>query len=851
MIRIWRDRRPEALACLAATLFAACAFGFFAELPALRNAELHTLDMRFQLRGPRRPGPEIVLVMLDEPSIARLGRPPFSRALFADIVNRLHEAGARVVALDLLFSESQASLPPSLHTTLEKAVTALDDGAHKAVRAEIQRQLDVAAPDHAFAEAIHASGNVIAAYAFLFGAPAGAADVILANASVPPTLQRSAYRIVRAVPGAATPVMPVVSGVLMPIPEVAEAAAGLASVNVIYDTDGSLRFDPAVLRYGDDYFPTLPLAVVQRWWGLAPGEVMVETGRGLRFGDRFIPTDESMHLLVNYRGPEGTFPRVSLADVVAGRVPPQIFRDRIVLVGASALGLADTIVTPFSSALPRVERYASIADMILRGDALRRDDTTKLVDIVILLFAGLLVGTSCAAMSGVRATGVAAAATVGAMAMAYVAFIGWGVWLHVVGPVSMIGINFAAVTATRMAREEHRRRTAERALRESEERYALAARGANDGLWDWNLVTGRAYYSQRWLGMMGVPGSLAADSPDVWFERIHPDDMARVRERLDRHLAGERPRFRAQFRLRTAPSEPTLWMLVRGLAVRDPSGRPVRIAGSLSDVTAQRLAEDRLRRANIEAQAANTAKSEFLARMSHELRTPLNAIIGFSQMIAMELFGPIGSRNYRDYARDIQNSGTHLLGLISDVLDVSQIEARRMELRRTAVDLRAVIEQCVDMVRLQASEAGLRLTTALTRNLPQIEGDETKLKQVLLNFLSNAIKFGRRGGLVDVSAGLDADGGCWIAVSDDGIGIAAQDVERILQPFVKVAAVATAQYGGAGLGLSIAKALVDLHGGRMTITSQPNVGTTVRVQFPSERVIRGAAAPTSRRAAGA
>ena len=813
MIRIWRDRWPEVIACVAATLVAACAFGFFAELPALRNAELHSLDVRFQLRGPRRPGPEIVLVIVDDASIAKLGRPPFSRGLFADVVKKLSAAGARVIAFDLLFSEAQEP-----------------------------------APDHAFAAAIRDAGNVILPHVLLFGAPAGAADVILANAVVPPVLGRSAYRVTRVTPDSPTPVMPVVNGALLPLPDLADAAAALASVNVIYDTDGSLRFDPSVLRFGDDFYPTLPVAVVQRWLGLEPSDVVVDVGHGIRFGDRFVPTDESMHLLVNYRGPEGVFPRVSLSDVIAGRVRPEMFRDRIVMIGASALGLADTIVTPYSSALPRVERYASIADMILHGDLLRRDESTKVLDLVILLSVGLVVGLSCAAMAGLPAVGVAVATMGSVLAVVYAAFVGWGLWLHVVGPLSMIGINFAVVTTTRVAREEGRRGIAERALRESEERYALAARAGNDGLWDWDLVTGRVYYSDRWLRMMKAPAG-AGDTPDTWFDRIHPEDVAKVRERLDRHLTGERPRFRAQFRVLTSDGVP-MWMLVRGVAVQDAASRPIRIAGWLSDVTAQRLAEDRLRRANAEAQEANRAKSEFLARMSHELRTPLNAIIGFSQMIAMEVFGPIGSKTYREYARDIQTSGTHLLAVISDILDVSQIEARRVELLRKPVDLRSLIEECVDIVRLQASEAGLQLTTAVTRGLPQIEGDQTKLRQVLLNFLSNAIKFSRRGGNIDVSAGLEPDGGCWIAVTDEGIGIAPKDLDRIMQPFVKVASVETAQYGGSGLGLAISKALVELHDGRMTIASQPNVGTTVRVKFPSERVIRaGAAAP--RRAAGA
>ncbi|HKY17935.1 MAG TPA: ATP-binding protein [Rhizomicrobium sp.] len=270
-------------------------------------------------------------------------------------------------------------------------------------------------------------------------------------------------------------------------------------------------------------------------------------------------------------------------------------------------------------------------------------------------------------------------------------------------------------------------------------------------------------------------------------------------------------------------------------------GRWLRMTGSatseggsiifLSDFTAIKEREESLRRAKREAEEANASKNRFLANMSHELRTPLNAIIGFSEIIAGQRFGNLGNPRYLDYSQDILRSGRHLLAVINDVLDLSKSEAGRMVLASRETDMREVLQDCAAMVREQCIEAGLDLSMPdMAHPLPML-GDAAKLRQIFLNLLSNAIKFTERGGGVSLSAGMDADN-IVVTIADTGIGMDPQDVEIALQPFGQVDNGLERRYEGTGLGLSLTKALVDLHKGAIAIDSARGKGTRITVSFP-------------------
>jgi signal transduction histidine kinase len=236
------------------------------------------------------------------------------------------------------------------------------------------------------------------------------------------------------------------------------------------------------------------------------------------------------------------------------------------------------------------------------------------------------------------------------------------------------------------------------------------------------------------------------------------------------------------------------------------------------------------------AEIASRAKSNFLANMSHELRTPLNAIIGFSEVIKLGLFGPISAR-YRDYASDIFNSGSHLLGLINEVLDLSKLEAGTLKLHETEVDLRLVVGDTMRLVNGQADKSRISLVERVPRDFPAIRADDRRIRQVLINLLSNAVKFTPAGGRVAVEVARQDNGSVLIHVSDTGIGIPAEEIGKALEPFGQIDSALGRKFEGTGLGLPIAKQLIELHGGTLAISSTPGVGTEIVVTLPGDRVL--------------
>jgi two-component system cell cycle sensor histidine kinase PleC len=250
--------------------------------------------------------------------------------------------------------------------------------------------------------------------------------------------------------------------------------------------------------------------------------------------------------------------------------------------------------------------------------------------------------------------------------------------------------------------------------------------------------------------------------------------------------------------------------------------------GELSDLARKYEAE------KVRAESANKAKSEFLANMSHELRTPLNAINGFSEIMLGEMYGPLGDRRYRDYARDILHSGQHLLALINDILDMSKIEAGKMTLRLEPVSIEEVAEDAARLVRNRAETAGLTLALEFA-DLPEVEADYRAIKQVLLNLLSNAIKFTPRGGRVTIRAERRDDhlgSRIRVAVQDTGIGIAREDLERLARPFEQIESQHSKTQQGTGLGLALSKALLEMHGGLLSLKSAPGQGTEASFLLP-------------------
>jgi signal transduction histidine kinase len=250
------------------------------------------------------------------------------------------------------------------------------------------------------------------------------------------------------------------------------------------------------------------------------------------------------------------------------------------------------------------------------------------------------------------------------------------------------------------------------------------------------------------------------------------------------------------------------------------------------DITQEKAHEAALTQAKMSAEAADRAKTNFLATMSHELRTPLNAIIGFSDMMQSGMLSPVGSLKYLEYARDVHRSGHLLLGLINEILDLSKIEAGRYELFTEDIAVAAVVEECMSVISVTARQRDLKLTFT-TDHLLSVRADNRALKQILLNLLSNAVKFTPPGGRVSLNATSDSDRMIAFVVTDTGIGIAADDLDRIFEPFRRADASVSRAYEGTGLGLAITKGLVELSGGCLAVQSDIGIGTTVTVWFPA------------------
>jgi PAS domain S-box-containing protein len=381
----------------------------------------------------------------------------------------------------------------------------------------------------------------------------------------------------------------------------------------------------------------------------------------------------------------------------------------------------------------------------------------------------------------------------------------------------------------RLALAQHRK---EEELRASEARWHLAADASGLGTYDVDFTTGADRWSPKFKAMLGLSESTPS-GPALFEKMLHPEDLVRFRDSFREMPDPNENRLQdEELRVFRADTGEERIVALKGRVLFSEDGIATRAIGTMADITDRRQYEKELADAKSAAEAANHAKSQFLASMSHELRTPLNAIIGFSDMIRQRTFGAISQNRYEGYIDDIHKSGEHLLSLINDVLDMAKIEAGKLELNREPLDLHQVAERALLFVAPQASAAGVALTTAVAPGL-WLNADQRAIRQILTNLLSNAVKFTPGGGTIRVFGQLLANGTLALGVEDDGVGMTREGMMTALQPFGQVERATTVEGAGTGLGLPIVKSLIEAHGAVFHIESAPGSGTRAWGEFPA------------------
>jgi PAS domain S-box-containing protein len=378
----------------------------------------------------------------------------------------------------------------------------------------------------------------------------------------------------------------------------------------------------------------------------------------------------------------------------------------------------------------------------------------------------------------------------------------------------------------------------QQALRAAEERYRSLFENALDGTYITSL-SGRMLGANQALANINgydTPEELIQAVNDIaveWY--VDPTRRAEFAAIVERD--GSVRNFESEiYRHKTRER---IWISENARLVRDANGHPQHYEGTVEDVTERKGFERQLMLARREAETSNRAKTEFLARMSHELRTPLNAIMGFSELIALMTRGSEADSRVNEYAGDIHASAGILFRLIEEILDYSKLESGKATIEENKVDLGEIVAQCTTMVATRAGKGDIRIGLEIATDLPHVRGDYRRLLQIVLNLMTNAVKFTPPGGSITVKVALDTRGDMVLTVTDTGIGIPAKDIDRVFEPFVQVNRSAFHQQEGTGLGLAICRNLIELHQGRIEISSQPGQGTEVRVTLPAARIIRG------------
>ncbi len=598
----------------------------------------------------------------------------------------------------------------------------------------------------------------------------------------------------------------------------------VASVNISPDGDSLIRQMAVNLDWGDGRVPSYAAALAD---AVVPG---------------------LQHFYIDYGIRADSIPRISYVDVVRGNYPRQLFEGKTVIVGPSAIELGDVLPAPLYRALPGSMIIALAYESLVQDRALKRTGMLPTLLIAFLIcwqFRAMFVAWSWRlGLLGLSCASVVLVASSFAVQAWLPVSIDTSIWLlalalsYIQSILSRMDLQALRIFKQRMA-VLHRSALAKAVVETSFDailvtdhtgciRLCNPAAQALFGYGHDDLIGRRADTLVSLPGQMSE--RLAADAEGIsTVAQKHHDPP---REGLGHRRDGST--FALEAVLRHAAVKTSRHPLERRRKAR------VNHILAVRDVTLRKDAEAAKQKAIEAAQSASRSKSEFLAAMSHELKTPLNAIIGFSEILEGEMFGPLGSEQYRSYVTDIRGSGTRLLSVINDVLDVSRIEMDRMELRDDNLDVAELIDAAIRMTTGQIMPDSIAIRRNIGEQGLQLIADARLIKQCLTNLLSNAVRFTPQGGRVTVSAHVDrSDGALILSVADNGPGIPEDQLANVVLPFHQVDSSIERKFDGMGLGLPLTKAFVELHGGRFFIESTVGMGTTATCRLPAQRLLRG------------
>ena len=781
----------------------------FLHIPFIERLELQVYDLLFHIRGPVEPSSAVVLAVIDEKSLVSEGRWPWPRSKLAILVDRLSNDKAKVIGFNMAFIESDRQIQNDL--VLAKAIE-------------------------------EASSAVVLGY--FFRMHPGDLQEIIEPQVIEKRLKRldaSKYPFVLYGQGLPIGESPF-SKAYSPIGNIdllAEASTSSGHLMLDKDLDHTTRWAPLIIQGGEELFP--PLAVWCAWYYLDNPAVLVKAEsygvEGVQLGKRFVPTDDSGRLLINYLGPPKTFPHVSISDILSGALPPGTFTDKIVLVGATAVGAHDLLSTPLSPSYPALEIHATVIENLLTQDFLIRPSWRRAYDLLAIIILGGLLGVILPRVGVLNGLWLVLGLCLLYSLVVGALFIYAGLWMTAVCPLLILVINYVGLSFNRMARESRQafrdlqdelaeRQRAEVLLRQREAQYRALVEGSLQGISILNLNGTRVFANSALARIWGY------DTPDdmigrsLW-ENVAPHERSRFQTSFDNLLKGE---FTSTPRVyQTVKQDGALIWTERLASPMVLDGEAV-ILEAYIDITERQRLETQLQQAQ-RMQAIGT----LAGGIAHDFNNLLTAILGFTDLAlqAVDRELPAGR-----YLEEVRVAGARAKDIVQQMLTFS----RQTQSQRAPIQLQSLIEEVLGLLSASLPDS-ITMRPFIDVNTGFVLADATQIHQLLLNLCINASHaMGEAGGVIDVildTVDLTSDSplvplvlqeGSYVRlrVRDSGQGMTPEVMERIFEPFFTTKGVGE----GTGLGLAVVHGIVTHHEGAIAVESAPGEGAMFTVHLP-------------------